>query len=238
MEGELSQSAEQSAPVTSISVEQSVPAERTFKQSEVNELIGRVKREAAEKTSRLYAEQPQYAEQKYGNQQPAQQSAGVDEERVRRLAVEEFSRQRDSYMAEYQAQSEQAQAQKIVQNFYDKIAPGKEKYEDFEKVTGDLALQDYPNVVQLLAEHADNAPDVLYELAKDRGKLMDFQIKCEKFPRDAVREFKRLAESIKANEQAVKTRTPNEPLSQLRPSNVSTASGPLTMADLKRKYKG
>ena len=60
----------------------------------------------------------------------------------------------------------------------------------------------------------------------------------ERSPNDAIVEVQRLAQSIRDNEQAGKLRQANAPLSQQRPSNVGTAGGPLTMADLKRKYRG
>ncbi len=116
---------------------------------------------------------------------------------------------------------------------------GKDKFEDFESVTSNVAMQYYPNVVQLLAEHVDNTADVLYHLAKNRDKLYRLESLSGHNQTDAVYEMKRLAESIKANDEALKTSNPNAPLSQQRPSNTGTDSGAtLSMTDLKRKYRG
>lgn len=218
------------------------PKERSFSQTEVNDLIKRVKHETAEKTARLHQEQPQYAQEKFGTQQPyqvAQSPQAMDEERYRRLAAEEFDKRRDQYTAEQQAKFEQDNAQRIVKNFYDKTAAGKEKYDDFEKITGDIELARFPNVVQLLAEHVDNSHDVLYELGKNRLKMAQLEQLSFMSPKDAIVEAQRLAASIKDNEDASNRRQPNAPLSQQRPSNVGTdSSNAMSMRDLKAKYRG
>lgn len=237
----------ESAPLSSTHTESApsqapVSSERTFRQSEVNDLVKRVKHEAVENYRRLESTQPQYAEQKYSgnNNQNSQQNqhTSLPESDIRRLAAEEAQRLRDEWVSDAQSRNEQESAQRIVKTFYDKISTGKDKYDDYESVTGDIELSRFPNVVQLLAEHIDNSDDVLYELGKDRMKMAQLEQLSLMSPRDAMVQAKRLAQSIKDNSQARSMRTPNAPLSQQRPSNVGTDGGALTMADLKRKYKG
>jgi len=60
---------------------------------------------------------------------------------------------------------------KRCKNFQDKVQVGREKYQDFDKVTGDVDYARFPNVVRLLGDLIDNSGDVAYELGKDRGKL-------------------------------------------------------------------
>lgn len=239
--GQSTESAPTQAPVSTPS--ESAPSERTFRQSEVNELVGRVRQEESQKRERLYKEQPQYAEQKYGQsnqsyQQP-QHSNAMPESDIRRMASEEAQRLRDQWVNDAQSKNEQDNAQRIVKSFWDKTASGKEKYDDFEKVTGNIELSKFPNVVQLLAEHVDNSADLLYDFGKNRLKMAQLEQLSYLSPSDAIHEVKRIAESIKANETAGKMRTPNAPLSQQRPSNIGTdAGGVLSMRDLKAKYKG
>lgn len=217
--------------------------ERTFRQSEVNDIVKRVKLEAREDYSRLKSEQPAYFQQKYGDapsqqQQPYNANA-THENEIRRLASEEAQRLRNEWVQEARNKSDADNAQRIVQNFWSKVNPGKEKYQDFDKVTGDIELARFPNVVQLLSEHIENSEDVLYELGKNRMNLSGLEQLAERSPRDAIVQAQRLAKSLKDNESASKVRLPNEPLSQLRPSNTGTGnSEALTMADLKRKYRG
>ncbi len=230
----LGQSVESSAPVAS-APQVETPTERTLPQSQVNELIGRAKHEAVESYKR---QQSQPSSQPQSDYRPQQQNT-MPESDYRRIAAEEAQRLRDQWISDAQGKSEQEHAQRVVQNFWDKIAAGKNDYEDFETVTGDISLPAFPNVVQLLADHVDNAHDLLYEFGKDRLKLEQIERLSERSPKDAIVQIKRIAESIKANQAATRMRTPNAPLSQQRPSNTGTdAGGPLGWADLKRKYRG
>jgi len=210
--------------------------ERLFKQSELNEIVGRAKHDAVESFKRQ--QQTQYAQQAPQSNQ-AQSSKSLSEDDVKRLTGEELSRQRDQWTREAQEKADAEIAQRIVNSYKEKIAPGKEKYEDFEAVTNNVDMRFYPNVVQLLAEYVDNSHDVIYELAKNRTKLYQLESTCGHNPQDAIYEIKRLSDSIKANESSSQMKHANSPLSQQRPSNTGTDSGAtLSMKDLKIKYKG
>lgn len=226
-----------SAPV---SQDTSASAEKMLKQSEVNDIVGRRSQEAATRAVEQYkrSQESNQSSQQSQTIQP-QQNYSMSEERYRQVAAEEAQRIRDQERSEWQTRSETENAQRIVKNFYDKIAAGKEKYEDFEKVTGDVELQRFPNTVHMLAEMVDNPHDVLYELSKNRAKMAQIELTAREFPQEAVHDLKRLAESIKNNESASNRRIPNPPLSQQRPSNLGTDSGSnaLSMRDLKAKYR-
>jgi hypothetical protein len=209
--------------------------ERVFKQSELNEIVGRAKHDAVESFKRQ--QQTQYAQQVPQSNQ-AQSSKSLSEDDVKRLTGEELSRQRNEWTREAQERADAEIAQRIVNSYKEKIAPGKEKYEDFEAVTNNVDMRYYPNVVQLLAEYVDNSHDVIYDLAKNRTKLYQLESTCGHNPQDAIYEIKRLSDSIKANESTSQMKHANSPLSQQRPSNTGTDSGgTLSMKDLKRKYK-
>lgn len=209
--------------------------ERLFKQSELNEIVGRAKHDAVESFKRQ--QQTQYAQQAPQSNQ-TQSSKSLSEDDVKRLTSEELTRQRDQWTREAQEKADAEIAQRIVNSYKEKIAPGKEKYEDFEAVTNNVDMRYYPNVVQLLAEYVDNSHDVIYELAKNRTKMYQLESTCAHNPQDAIYEIKRLSDSIKANESSSQMKHANSPLSQQRPSNTGTDSGgTLSMKDLKRKYK-
>ena len=231
-------------PAVSNNAPVSTPDERTFKQSEVNDIVKRAKYGAVEDFKRMSTEQPQYAQQKYGensNQsQPVNMQQGTQgEEHLRKIAAEEAQRLRDQWVQEARSKSEAEYAQRIVNNFFQKVAPGKEKYQDFDQVTGDIDFGRFPNVVQMLSEHVDNSHDVLYELGKNRLNMGNLEQLALMSPKDAISHVQRLSQSLKDNDAASKVRLPNEPLSQIRPSNTGTGSGgALSMADLKAKYRG
>jgi len=209
------------------------PAERVFKQSELNDIVGRAKHEAVESFKRQ-TQQPSYANQ----QQSANQQRYISEDDVKRLAADELGRQRSEWEKEAQEKANAEAAQRIVDTYKQKIAIGKDKYQDFEAITNTVDMRYYPNVVQLLAEYVDNASDILYDFSKNRSKLSQLELTCQHNPQDAIYEIKRISDSIKANESSSQIKQANTPLSQQRPSNTGTDSGPLSMSDLKRKYRG
>ena len=218
--------------------------ERTFRQAEVSDLVRRAKNDAVDAYRRQQQEQPQYLEQKYGDSRPQNQqfshqvSNDIAEDRIRRLAAEEAQRHIDGARQEAFQKSQDEMAQRTVQNFWSKISAGKEKYQDFDKVTGDIDYQRFPNVVQLLGDYLENSGDVLYELGKDRIKMANLEVLAEKSPRDAITAAQRLSQSIKDNEAASNTRIPNKPLSQMRPSNTGTDSGgAMSVRDYRNKYR-
>ena len=223
----------------------SQPAERVFKQSELNDIVKRAKTEAVERDRRLRVEQPEYAQAKYGDAAQTQNSAQTpyqqttsSEDAIRKIVADETQRQRAEFEQQTRQRTEQEQAQAIVNKFWNKISTGKEKYQDFEKVTGDIEFARFPNTVQLLAEHIENSADVLYELGKDRFKMAQLESLSYLSPRDAIIQAQRLAQSIKDNDNAGKVKLPNEPLSQLRPTHTGTDSGKtLTVSDYRRMYK-
>jgi hypothetical protein len=226
----------QSAPVQA-------PDERTFRQSEVNDIVKRAKLGAVDDFKRLQSEQPAYFQQKYGNgndervSSPQQSTVNASEHDIRRMAAEEAQRLRDTWVQEAQTKSQSEAAQRTVQNFWNKVNPGREKYQDFEKVTSDIELYRFPNVVQLLGDYIDNSDDMLYELGKDRSKLATLEQLAQMSPRDAIVQAQRLSQSLKDNATASKVRVPNEPLSQMRPSNAGTDNGAMSVKDYRAKYR-
>lgn len=210
--------------------------ERSFKQSELNEIVGRAKHDAVESFKRQQTQQ-----------QPAQQHAATEptysqrllsEDDVKRLTGEELNRQREDWERQNLERQQADAAKRIVGSYQEKIAAGKDKYEDFETVTNNVDMRYYPNVVQLLAEHVDNAADVFYDLARNRTKLHQIESVCQHNPQDAIYEIQRLSTSIKANSDTSRVKSSNSPLSQQRPSSTGTDSGgALSMKDLKNKYR-
>lgn len=217
---------------TPVVEQNSAPAEKMLRQSEVNEIVGRRSQEAAQRAVEQYKRSMEATQQTYS--QPE-----MSEKRFRELAAEEAQRLHEKQRSEWQERNEAEQAQRIVRNFWDKLEAGKQKYEDFDKVTGNIEYQRFPNTVHMLAEMVDNPHDVLYELAKNRSKLAQIEMTAREFPQEAIYDLKRLADSIKSNESAASYKTPNAPLSQQRPTNTGADSGKsaLSMRDLKARYK-
>lgn len=240
----LSQSIDTSSSQTVTSspapVQSNAPApidERTFKQQEVSEIVKRAKYDAVESFRKMQTDQPQYLQQKYGEANVAQQPSQLPDEHFRKIAAEEAHKHLDNVRKEAYQKNQDENAQRTVTNFFNKISAGKEKYKDFDSMTGDVQLARFPNVVQLMADHVDNAGDVYYELGKDRIKMANLEQLAVMSQQDAIVQVRRLSQSIKDNEAASKVRMPNEPLSQLRPSNTGTDNGAMSVTDYRKKYK-
>jgi hypothetical protein len=231
-----------SQPSSSAQQAQSAPTnvvseERSFRQSEVNEIVKRAKNDAVETYRRLNVEQPQYAQQKYGDSPSTGNNNAFNEDSYRKIASEEAKRHLEEVRQDALRQSQDERAQRTVQNFFAKTKTGREKYQDFDQVTGDVDLGRFPNVVQLLGEYVENPEDMFYELGKDRIKLANLEALANMSPNDAIVQARKLSQSIKDNHSAAKMRFPNEPLSQLRPSNTGTDSGAMSVGDYRKKYK-
>lgn len=231
------------APVQQEHAAPEKPAEeRVFTQSDVNRIVGKVKREADER--RVQPEQHQ-AQQQHGDvaqrqQTPAHAASAVPDENVyRKIAAEEAQRLRNEWVQDARTKSEAEYAQRIVQNFTSKLTAGKEKYEDFDRVTAGIQFDRYPNVVHILSAEIDNAADVLYHLSKDEGKMAQLERDAEdpRFQHIALTNARKLSQSLKDNEGAAKVRVPNEPLSQMRPSNTGTDNGVMSVKDYRQKYR-
>lgn len=208
--------------------------EKMIPQSQVNEIVGNAKREAAERAVEAYRRQNAQSQQTH----ETVSQRGVSEEDIKRLTGDAIKSHLSQIEQEAQERANAEAANRIVGMFRDKVVAGKDRYEDFESVTSNVAMQYYPNVVQLLAEHVDNTADVLYHLAKNRDKLYRIESLSTHNPADAIYEVKRLADSIRSNEESSQIKQAKTPLSQQRPSNTGTDSGSsLSMSDLKRKYR-
>jgi hypothetical protein len=218
---------------------QAPSAEKMIPQSQVNDIVGNAKREAAERAVEAYKRQQ--AQTNVDTRVPYDDLGGrrYSEDDIKRVTGDEIKRHFSQLEKETQERTNVEAANRIVGMFRDKITAGKDKFEDFDSVAGNVAMQYYPNVVQLLAEHVDNTADVLYHLAKNRDKLYRLESLSGHNSSDAIYEIKRVSDSIKANEQNSQTKQPNAPLSQQRPSNTGTdsAGAVLSMKDLKAKYR-
>jgi hypothetical protein len=216
---------------------QSAPEERTFRQSEVSNLVSRAKAEAVESYRRQQTEQPQYVAQKYGDARPPSGNPPTDD-RIREVAAEEAKRHFETVRQEAYQKSQDEMAQRTVQNFRSKVQAAKDKYQDFDKVApNEEILASYPNVVQLLGDYVDNSGDILYSFGQDYTKMELIESMAMRNPMAAIQHMQKLSQSIKDNDAAGKVKLPNEPLHQLRPSNTGTDSGAMSVRDYRNKYR-
>jgi hypothetical protein len=211
------------APMATPIQAQGVPEEKVLKQSEVDELVFRLKHEAYEKGKRdAHVQNPQSA------LEPAGQSMGgmpqVTEDHVRQMIADEA-----------QKQTQMAGVQQTLSNFVDQMKAGKGKYSDFDETVAKLGnFQNIPHIVKM-ATDTGIAGDVIYELGRNPGKVASLTTLAYINPQLAEHEMKKLVDSIKTNDQASKEPSVSEPLSQVKPSTVGTDNGSNSVRDLRRK---
>jgi hypothetical protein len=240
-EGQNFQSSSAVLPVTPSSPPQNAApeVERTFKQSEVNDIASRRASEAVERFKRESSiashQQPQQSyvpspSQQQPHTQPQQpQPRTISDDDVRRMAAEEAQRLRNEWITESHRSAQEQDAQRIASEFFTKVGTGDGGMQSFEKAVSDagLDLRSIPFHVQL-ANMVDNTREVMLDLVKNPTKigaiqnLIDIDLRAGRQPNLALAEMKRLAKSIKDNEQGSRFQSPNEPLSQMRPSNAGT----------------
>lgn len=227
-----SQSQDTAVPVQAETQANPVPEskpERLFKQQEVADLLTRERKEAVER----YKRSAQTA-QSPSPQVQSHQAMTPDE--VRRMAAEEAQNLMVEERDKAQRNAQMQEAERTASEFFGKLSAGKEKYADFDQVMG--SVKDWGKLATAvgLANMVENTHDVMYDLIKNPTKIAQIHSLAAISPDLAMAEMQRMSAAFKANEQAAKTRLPNEPLSQMRPSNTGTDSGVLSVSDYKKKY--
>lgn len=210
------------------------PQERTFRQNEVDSIVKRAKSDALESYKRMAQEQPEYLAQKM--QDAPRDSSGLSHDEIRRIAAEEANRQKDVWIDDARRKAEESEGQRIANEFLTKVKGASDKYPELSKQMERMDLSKYGYAAQL-TNMVENTADVWQHLVSDPFKLATINQMAKDDPQFAYSHLQSLAESLKNNDKAANTRLPNAPLTPLRPSNVGTDNGVLSVKDLRRKYR-
>jgi hypothetical protein len=134
--------------------------------------------------------------------------------------------------------SQQAVANKIAQDFEGKIEAAKKDDPQFDEAYRKLNLERHPELI-LWTNGLDNTAKVIKDIADNPTKLSQILMLAQSgFPQLAQQELTKLSASIKANEAAQKQPEANEPLSQIKPSNVGVDNGAMTVSDFRKIFRG
>lgn len=204
-------------------------SEKTLTQSEVNALIGRTKAEAYEKGRRQADIQYQ---EKLDQLNAHKQKAGAHGEDTKNIDVDKIYEEIENRLVQQQTENHLSQ---VAHQYNDKIAKGAQNYEDFEEVTKDLNMAQFPQIAYLLSG-MDDAADIVYELAKNPHKIASIDYLANRSPSQAQNDLRKISASIKANktaaEQEANAQSP-APLDRLTPSNKTGGNGQLSVSDLR-----
>jgi len=192
--------------------------------------------EARQQIEQLQAQQGQQAQGQQQGQQMQQgqapQSPQMSPELIQQVMAQLQQKQQEDEAKRHQEQIEQ-EVNQVAQQYFGKMAQGKDMFEDFEAITADFNPAEFPQLV-FLANQMDNTPAIIYELRKNPGKLADLAVLVEKSPSMARNELSKLSESIKRNDEAKRNlQEPQDPLSRLKPSPVGADNGTKNVRDFK-----
>ncbi len=222
------------------------PPEKMLPASRVNQLVQQAKRDGARKMQeQLDAAQQQIAQlqgqqgqpqaqqmQPEPQQAPQGQAQGMDPQVMQQVMQMMQQKQQEDEQKRHQEQLEQ-EVNQVAQQYFGKMAQGKDLFEDFEAMTADFNPAEFPQLV-FMANQMDNTPAIIYELRKNPGKLADLAVLVEKSPNMARSELNKLSESIKRNDDAKRTlQEAQDPLNRLKPSPVGTDNGTKSVRDFK-----
>jgi hypothetical protein len=211
--------------------------EKVFHQEDVNHLIGRAKASAYEK-----GKQDALLEIQKSNSDSGSNLGGMkqmSQAEIERLIEEKSSIklkeeiQRIQQEAHNQAQYQQSM--QIANEFLSKIEASKAEYPEIIEVLNDIDLSKIPEIVHL-ANSVDNTADVMMELYNNPSKMITFKELSHYSATKALKEMKKLSESIKEKKSAQSQPKIPEPLSQFKSSPVTLDNGEMTIRDLRKKY--
>lgn len=220
------------------------PVEKTFTQADVDRLIKTNKHISYEKGKKDALAEYQTSSstsqpEQINVQSQPQTGVALTQEQIKQAVTELVKPVLNETLE--QRQYEQ-QLQTYVGSFANKINAGKNKYSDFDEVVG--GNDEIVNMVgknqnlMFLLNDVDNTTDVLYEISKNpHKKATILALAAMGSYNDAAREISRISSSIKANEGAADYKRPNEPLSQLKPSQIGADSGKRTISELRKDPK-
>jgi hypothetical protein len=208
------------------------PPEKMLSVSQVNELVKKAKLKgerkmqeqldaAKQQIEQLQAQQAQGQPQGQAPQGQQQGQQGLTPELQAQVMQMLQMKQQEDERKRHAEQIEQ-EVKQVADQYFGKMATGKNMFEDFEAITADFNPAEFPQLV-FLANQVDNTPAVIYELSKNPGKLADLAVLVEKSPNLARAQIAKLSQSIKRNEEAKSgLQEAQEPLDRLKPSPTGT----------------
>lgn len=205
----------------------SAPAEKSYPASKMQEIVRHATRNIADKAKKEAWEE---AERHFSTEkQPT-----LNEDSIRGVISDEFNKQINAHSEKQLKDWQEREGNRIATELFGKINADKDKYPDFSSLVNEVPLSTIPGIAQL-ALNFDNTTGVLHEMLSNPLKAMMLEQFAKTNPKAAEKELRKIAESIKLNEQAKNAKLPNEPLSQLKTSTAGVDNGsPTTVSDFRQ----
>lgn len=187
--------------------------EKTLTQSEVNELIGRVKSQERARVAQV---------------QPVQSSMGGMQQ-LSPDEIKEMIREETGKAAQMMAAHQNAH--RVAQDFAGKIIAARNTHPDLEQKLNNVDLEKMADVIAL-ANNTDNTADVMKDLLDNPTKISTFMgLYRDGLGHLAPLEMAKLSHSIKTNQKGMAQPKPPAPLGQIEHSAIGTDDSPMTIDD-------
>ena len=223
------------------------PPEKMLTVSQVNDLVKKAKLKgerkmqeqldaAKQQIEQLQAQQAQAPAQQQQGQPPQGQQQGQQglSPEVQAQVMQMLQQKQQEDERKRHAEQIEQEVKQVADQYFGKMAAGKDMFEDFEAITADFNPAEFPQLV-FLANQMDNTPAVIYELSKNPGKLADLVTLVEKSPSMARAQMAKLSQSIKRNEDAKSgLQEAQDPLDRLKPSPTGTDGKKSGIRDFKQ----
>lgn len=213
-------------------------SETYFTQEQLNSIVKKVK----EDERRLAATQPEHFMEKYGLKNHYASHAGQtpnDLETLKKQVADDIKRSLLKEQEEFANKQLYQALDSQIGEVASKLNLEKDNYSDYDSIIGVQVnnLRNYPHV-SVMANSVDNTSDVMYELFKD-GIMLDSLERLGQSNFSLLqRKIKDISDAIKEAKQIESIKQPRPPLSQMRPSNKSSASGfTNSISDMAKRYR-
>lgn len=235
MTEEVAMDAEVSTPDGSMEESQ----EKMLPVSRVEELVKKAKLKGRDSMqAELEALKAENAQLKSGGNMGGMAAPVIDTDAIRQQVLNDLREQFQQASEERAKEDLEREANKIAETYRNKMAAGKDAYEDFDNVMADFNPAAFPNLVYL-ASQVDNTPAVMYELMKNPSKWATVAVLSERDPNAAQNMISKISASIKANEQAkAEEKNIPAPLSRMSSSTTGQDNGTKTVRDYKAMFRG
>lgn len=221
------------------------PPEKMLTVSQVNDLVKKAKLKgerkmqdqldaAKQQIEQLQSQQGQAPAPQGQSPQGQQQGQQGMTPEMQAQVMQMFQQKQQEDERKRHADQIEQEVKQVADQYFGKMASGKDMFEDFEAMTADFNPAEFPQLV-FLANQMDNTPAVIYELSKNPGKLADLVTLAEKSPSMARAQMAKLSQSIKRNEDAKSgLQEAQDPLDRLKPSPTGADSKKSGLRDFKQ----
>ena len=219
----------QSNALPEVNNQSSAPAsEKTFTQTETQAIVAKEARKAAEKAR---AE----AKAHYESQTPKHSSTPQNIGGIPQMTQEQFQEQ---VLVAAHNIARITEAKRIETDWLSTMNSAKQADPEFAQVYDELNIERHPDFIIALSG-MDNKVAVVKELGENPSKFANILMLAQGGSLQLARkELERVSASIKANESAQKQPRVPAPLSELKPSNIGSDNGDMTVNDFRQIFRG